>query len=273
MLGVFAHPDDEMGVVGTLAMYAAQGAKVHLVCVTRGELGEISDPSLASRESLGKVREGELRKVCRILGIEEPFFLGYRDSGMPGTADNSHPASLNQADPAEVMGKLVRLIRQLRPQVVLTFDERGIYGHPDHLAIHRHTKEAFFLAGDKASYSEQFSRGISPFSPQRLYYFTIPRSRLRQMVQQMEAAGITMPSDFPDPEDIGTPDEEVTTAIDVSSYLELKRRATAAHRTQQGPNNPFAQLPEEALVPLFRTEFFHRAYPPHQVSQMENTLF
>ena len=99
-MGVFAHPDDEMGIGGTLAMHAAQGARVYLVCATRGEVGEISHPSLASRGSLGKVREGELREVCRILGIEQPIFLGYRDSGMPGTADNNHPASLNQADQA-----------------------------------------------------------------------------------------------------------------------------------------------------------------------------
>ena len=126
LLAVLAHPDDEtFACGGTLAKYAAQGVRVALVCATRGEVGEISNPSLATPETLGQVREEELRAACRALGVEDLFILGYRDSGMDGTLDNRHPQALCQADLHEVAGRTVAIIRQLRPQVVLTFDPNG----------------------------------------------------------------------------------------------------------------------------------------------------
>ena len=114
ILGVYAHPDDEsFGTGGTLAKYASQGAQITLICATRGEAGEISDPSLATPETLARVREEELRSACRVLGISEPLFLGYRDSGMAGTPDNDHPRALCRADSQEVVGRLVALVRRL----------------------------------------------------------------------------------------------------------------------------------------------------------------
>ena len=144
LLTVFAHPDDEsFSCGGTLARYASQGVRVASVCATRGEVGMISDPSLATRETLGQVREEELREASRVMGIAELHFLGYLDSGMEGTAENQDPRSLAQADPQAVIGALVQQIRRLRPQVVITFDREGIYGHPDHKAVHKYTTEAF----------------------------------------------------------------------------------------------------------------------------------
>ena len=194
LLAVFAHPDDEMGVGGTLAMCAARGVKVHLATATRGEVGMISDPSLATPETLGHVREQELRESCRIQGIEEPILLGYRDSGMEGTPDNDHPDSFNRADPGQAVGKLVDLIRELRPQVVVTFDSTGFYGHPDHVKIHHLTTDAFHkLTGGRDNAA-------------RLYYAIVPRRAFRRMAEQMQATGAAMPSDFPPTDQLGTPD-------------------------------------------------------------------
>ena len=152
LMAVFAHPDDEsFGIGGTLARYGADpGVRVVLVCATRGEAGEISNPELASSERLGEVREQELRCACRTLGVEDLFFLDYRDSGMAGTAENEDPRALAQADFDEAVGKIVAHIRREQPDVVVTFDENGGYGHPDHIAIHHLTKAAFAAAADPA---------------------------------------------------------------------------------------------------------------------------
>ena len=136
VLAAFAHPDDEgFGCGGILAMLAARGARATLVCATNGDVGEISDPALATPETLAQVRQEELRRAMAVTGVEDLRFLGYRDSGMPGTADNNHPNSLNQAEPSRVVGQLVFIIREMRPEVVITQDPTGVYGHPDHLAV------------------------------------------------------------------------------------------------------------------------------------------
>ena len=114
--------------------------RVGLICATRGEVGEISDPSLATPEDLGCVREQEFRAACKALGVKELFILGYRDSGMAETLENQHPQALCQASPNEVVGRIVEIIRRLKPHVMLTFDQNGGYGHPDHIFIHRASK-------------------------------------------------------------------------------------------------------------------------------------
>jgi LmbE family N-acetylglucosaminyl deacetylase len=145
LMAVFAHPDDEsFGIGGTLARYGADpDVRVVLVCATRGEAGEISDPELATPERLGDVRERELRCACQVLEIDALHLLGYRDSGMAGTPENRDPRSLAMADADKVVGKVVAHIRLERPDVVVTFDEMGGYGHPDHIAIHHHAAAAF----------------------------------------------------------------------------------------------------------------------------------
>src|SRR5256886_14495415 len=127
LLGAFAHPDDEGIVSGALLQYSTSGVETCLVCATRGEVGEIADPALATPENLGEVREGEMRAAAEALGVHNLWFLGYRDSGMAGTPENQDPRSLAQASAAEVVGKLVGIIRHFRPQVMVTFDETGAY--------------------------------------------------------------------------------------------------------------------------------------------------
>src|SRR5215471_15476344 len=130
LLGIFAHPDDEGALSGAMLKYSALDVETGLVCATRGEVGEISDPALATPETLGQVREGEMRAAAEVLGVPNLWFLDYRDSGMAGTPANSDPRCLAQANAAEVVGRLVAVIRQFRPQVMVTFDETGGYGHP-----------------------------------------------------------------------------------------------------------------------------------------------
>src|SRR6266581_328469 len=154
LLGIFAHPDDEGTMSGAMLQYSISGVETGLVCATRGEVGEIADPALATPENLGEVREGEMRAAAEVLGVHNLWFLGYRDSGMAGTPENQDPRSLAQANAAEVVGKLVAIIRQFRPQVMVTFDESGAYGHPDHIAIYRHTTSAFHAAADAVQYPE-----------------------------------------------------------------------------------------------------------------------
>ncbi|MER3515271.1 MAG: GlcNAc-PI de-N-acetylase, partial [Chloroflexota bacterium] len=152
LLSVFAHPDDEsFGVGGTLAYYAAQGHRVALGA-TRGDVGEIADPALATPQTLGDVRTAELNCAAQVLGVSKIILLGYRDSGMAGTPENQDPRAFMNAPAEEVVERLVGIIRRLRPQVVITFDPYGGYGHPDHIAIHRHTVAAFHAAGDPARY-------------------------------------------------------------------------------------------------------------------------
>jgi N-acetyl-1-D-myo-inositol-2-amino-2-deoxy-alpha-D-glucopyranoside deacetylase len=260
LLAVFAHPDDEsFGCGGTLARCAARGVQVYLVCATRGEVGEIRDPALATKETLGQVREGELREACRVLGLRPPVFLGYRDSGMVGTPENGDPACLHQADGARVAAQVLGLLRELRPQAVLTFDAQGGYGHPDHIAVHRHTTAAF------TTYQRE-----APGA--RLYYTAMPRSRLRAM-----AANAPPESPFRnmDPEKYGVPDEAISTQIDVSEYREAKLAAIACHRTQVRPEGggPFARASAEERQRWLSTEHFLRALPPWTGGPREPDLF
>src|SRR4051812_41971645 len=132
LLACYAHPDDEQGVSGTMAKAVQDGYRVGILMTTRGEEGEIADPALATAENLGEVREGEMRCAAAALGIpdENVFFVDYRDSGMQGTAPNQNPAASMNADEEEAVGRLVRVIREFRPAVLLTFDAFGGYGHP-----------------------------------------------------------------------------------------------------------------------------------------------
>jgi LmbE family N-acetylglucosaminyl deacetylase len=261
LLAVFAHPDDEsFGIGGTLAKYAAEGVRVVLACATRGEAGEIKNPSLGTEEQLAEIRERELRCACDVLGIGELHLLGYRDSGMAGSPDNYDPRALVQADPAEVVGKIVHVIRQVRPQVVITFEEGGGYGHPDHIAIHRHTVVAFQAAGDPSQYPEHQAEGLEPHVPQKLYFTALPRRFFRGLAQRLTAMGYDLSSlgDF-DWESMGVPDELCTTEIDVSAYVDIKLQAFQCHRTQLSPNGPFSLIPPEVRWDFMGTECFSLA--------------
>lgn len=261
LLAVLAHPDDEsFGIGGTLAKYAAEGVRVVLACATGGEAGEISDPSLGTKEQLAGIRERELRCACDVLGIGELHLLGYRDSGMAGSPDNDDLRSLVQADPAEVAGKIVRLIRQVRPQVVVTFEEGGGYGHPDHVAIHRHTVAAFQAAGDPSQYPEHVAVGLEPHVPEKLYFTALPRRFFRGLAQRLSALGFDLGrlADF-DWESMGVPDELCTAEIDVSAYVDIKLQAFQCHRSQLSPNGPFSLIPPEVRWDFMGTECFSLA--------------
>lgn len=251
VLAVFAHPDDEgFGCGGTLAMLVSRGAHVTLVCATNGDVGEISDPSLATPETLAHVRQEELRSAMRITGVSDVRFLNYRDSGMAGTEDNNHPDALFQAPPESVAGRLVDIIGEVGPGVVLTHDPTGGYGHPDHVTVYDLTTRAFHRA-----------TGANGVGQMLLYYVCFPRSAFRRMWQQMLDAGITPPFASELVDTVGSPDEAVTTTLNVSEYVDTKIASLECHRTQIDPDGPFSQLPEELMRENMSTEYFTLAYP------------
>jgi N-acetyl-1-D-myo-inositol-2-amino-2-deoxy-alpha-D-glucopyranoside deacetylase len=260
LLAVFAHPDDEsFGIGGTLARYAAEGVRVVLASATRGEAGKIHDPSLGTREQLAEIRERELRCACDVLGISELHLLDYRDSGMAGSPDNDDPRALVQADPVEVVGKIVRVMRQVCPQVVVTFEEGGGYGHPDHIAIHRYTVAAFQASRDESQYPEHQAEGLEPHVPQKLYFTALPRRFFRGLAQRLKEMGLADYLAGFDWESRGVPDELCTTEIDVSAYVDIKLQAFQCHRSQLSRNGPFGLIPPEVRWDFMSTECFSLA--------------
>jgi LmbE family N-acetylglucosaminyl deacetylase len=257
VLGAFAHPDDEgFGTGGTLALLVARGARVTLVCATNGDVGEISDPVLATPETLAQVRQQEMRQAMSITGVTDLRFLNYRDSGMDGTPDNQHPNSLHRADPAQVVGQLVEVIREVRPQRVFTHDPSGGYGHPDHKAMSRHTSRAVSLAADPAAYSQHRPQGSDLWHPAAFYYVCFPRSVFRRLWQEMLDRGIKPPFASVNIDTLGSPDDEVTTTLNVGQYVDTKIASLNCHRTQIDPQGPFAQLPPELMREIMSTEYY-----------------
>jgi N-acetyl-1-D-myo-inositol-2-amino-2-deoxy-alpha-D-glucopyranoside deacetylase len=252
LLLVHAHPDDEtIGTGVTMAKYAAEGALVTLVTCTLGEEGEVLVPELAhlaadKDDQLGAHRIGELADAMRVLGVTDHRFLGgpgrWRDSGMMGLPTNDRPGCFWQADLDEATRELVRVIREVRPQVVVTYDERGGYGHPDHIQAHRVAVAAFDAAGDGSRWPE----AGEPWQPAKLYYNALPKSVLQAGIDYFREKGessfwgeeVTSADDLP----MGTPDDEVTTMVDGSAYFEQKMDAMRAHATQIAVDGPFFAL-------------------------------
>jgi LmbE family N-acetylglucosaminyl deacetylase len=263
LMAAFAHPDDEsFGLGGTLAGYGHDpNVRVILVCATRGEAGEISDPKLATHERLGEVRERELRCACELLGVDDLYFLGYRDSGMAGAAENQDPRALAMADPEEAVGRIVAHIRRERPDVLVTFDETGGYGHPDHVAIHHHAQAAFVAAADPAKYPEQIEAGLQPYQVKKLYYTAIPHRFFVAVAEKMNELGIELPERYRQRVEgpFGLPDEACTTDIYVQDYWDIKQAAVRCHATQLNPDSWFALLPPEIMRELQAWECFQLA--------------
>lgn len=280
LLAVFAHPDDEsFGPGGTLARYAAQGMDVHLICATNGEAGIMGKEFVAGYSDPAGRRIAELHCAASQLGLSGVQLLGYRDSGMAGSADNDHPGCLAQADPHKVAARVTSYIRELRPQVVITFDPMGGYKHPDHIAMHQATVAAFHAAGDPATYPEQLAQGLATHAPQKLYYTGIPRRALRWMVRIMPLLGRD-PTALGENGDINLVeiaaiDYPITTRIDVADYLEVKNAAAACHRSQGGPGRRlFGWLPRWLVHWITSTEGFTRAYPEVEPGEpIERDLF
>ncbi len=255
LLGVYAHPDDEGSMSGALLHYNTSGVETGLVCATRGEVGEISDPALATPENLGEVREGEMRAAVEVLEVRNLWFLDYRDSGMAGTAENNDPRAFVNAGAAEVVDKLVGVIRQFRPQVIVTFDESGAYGHPDHIAVYRHTTSAFHAAADAAQYPE-----LGPaYSASKLYYSAFPRSAIRAIGEWMRTQNYEGSFSGLDPEKMGIADEQISVWFDVEPWRELKDRSWSMHRTQLNSNQFMAKIPEEIQRKWRRYECYQLA--------------
>jgi len=272
LLAVLAHPDDEsFGPGGTLALYAYRGVEVHLACATRGEVGTVSEELLHGYADIGTLREHELRCAAGHLRLTGVHFLGYRDSGMPGSPDNQHPRALAATPLDDVAAQVTQLIRRLRPQVVITFDPIGGYRHPDHIAIQRGTQAAFEASGD----ASRCPGDLPPYRPQKLYFHTFGRRFLRLAVRVMPLIGQD-PRRFGrnrdiDITEIASQDFPLHAFIRFNEVAEAKARAAACHASQGGP-------PTSGILSwLFRLaggeETFMRAYPPAPPGLRETDLF
>jgi N-acetyl-1-D-myo-inositol-2-amino-2-deoxy-alpha-D-glucopyranoside deacetylase len=264
LLLVHAHPDDECIATGaTMAKYAAEGAHVTLVTCTLGEEGEILVPDLVhlaadKDDALGEHRIGELDDAMKALGVTDHRFLGgpgrWRDSGMMGEPSNERPNCFWQANFDEAVGELVGVMREVRPQVLITYNENGGYGHPDHIQAHRVADAAFEAAGDPDRYTDKGE----PWQPTKLYYLALPVSFLRMGWEALKEMGEEAPFGVTAPEDLnfGDPDESITTRIDARDYLDAKVGAMRAHRTQIEVDGPFFALSNNIGQRAFGLEHF-----------------
>ena len=267
LLLLHAHPDDETIETGaTIARYAAEGTHVTLVTCTLGELGEIIPPGLAHLSEqagggLGGYRIGELDAACDALGVADHRFLGgagrFRDSGMMGLPSNDAPDSFWRADPDVAAALLLRIIAEVRPQVMITYDQHGFYGHPDHIQAHRVAWRAFSQARDVVS---------------KFYATALPLSALAEAIAvdgtsftKVESAA-TLP--------FGIPDDEVTTAIDGRGYLDAKLAAMREHATQISVEGPYYALSDGIGLRALGTEYYTLVSPsPAAGSPREDDLF
>lgn len=240
MLVVVAHPDDESIIGGTLARYANEGIRVELITATRGEAGTIFDPSVATPENIAQVREEELRCACEVLGIQPARFLACGDGAVRECSENA-------------LEPIVRVIREERPQVVVTFGPEGLYGHPDHIASHALATMAWEQAGDPDAFPQHMAEGLSAYQPARLFYFVLVQSMVERWRQHADLAidlnGETL-------QITGVPDEQITVSFDVSRFAERKATAWACHRSQTNPNSARNEMAEDDERAWMETEHF-----------------
>lgn len=262
---------------GTLARYSAEGVRTIVVTCTLGELAMIFEPSLVGQD-VATVRGQELQAATRALGVSRTVQLGYLDSGMAGVPENRRPGAFFMADLNEAASKVQALIEEERPQVVVTYDETGGYGHPDHVKAHQVAVAAFCGCSDAAR-------------PERLYFIRFPLSWSREFVRSLREAGIDAPGSAASGADagsgvvdIGVSDELVTTAVDVRRYVHQKQRAVASHRSQWPTDHFVRRIPPDLAQRLWAYEYFSRepsAVPTGQLSlgerlardQLETDLF
>lgn len=273
-----AHPDDEsFGPGSTLARYAQSGAKVYVVCSTGGEAGTVAPEHLRGFGSIAELRAHELDCAAKALGLTGLIRLGYRDSGMRGTPDNQHPDCLAMAPLDEVTGRIVKIMRQIKPDVVITHDPSADYGHPDHVATHQATVKAFHAAGDPQQYPE----AGRAFQPGKLYFGVRPRGSWRLMVRLMPLFG-------QDPRHFGrNKDIDLTrmTGIEypIHAIIRLPKRAVASrmqaaacHASQGGGRGPrlgpffIIRLMDRLRGPR---DYFMRAWPLPKGKRREKDLF
>ncbi len=235
LLAVLAHPDDKsFGLGGTLALYARRGVATYLVCATRGEAGDVAEEHLDGFKDIADKRTAELDCAASILGLKDVFYLGYRDSGMTGSVDNQHPDAQIQHTVDEVAGRVVRYIRELKPEVVLTFDPQGGYKHPDHIHIHQATVLAFTRAEDATFHPE----AGAPFKPGALYFQVFPRWFIKAATRLLPLFGKD-PSKWGRNGDINLAElAEVSfpvhARLDIREVSAIKDEAGACHASQGG---------------------------------------
>jgi LmbE family N-acetylglucosaminyl deacetylase len=271
LLGVFAHPDDEsFGPGGTLARYAAEGKRVHIIIATDGIAGSVEDPNTVNgHDSLAQVRSAELARAAVALRVSSIWSLPYRDSGMRHSADNQHPAALIQQPLEHTIEDLLGYVQRLRPDVIITHDPFGGYGHPDHVRVCEATTAAFYLARQQSQNGYQ--------GAQKLYYTAFDKRLLKVMVRLMPLWG-------QDPTTIGRNKDinlveisrwhtPVHTQVDVEAYLPYKDAASRAHASQYSGGPAFIRtMPQFLRQRFLRTESYTRAFPaPSAV--VENDLF
>ena len=259
LMTVHAHPDDEtIGTGGTMAQAVRAGHRVVVVTCTRGEMGEIVVKEMDTPDNhrrLGEIRAGELEAAMGQLGVTEWENLGYRDSDMMGRAGNNDPRCFWQADLDEAARRLTWLIRQYKPDVVTTYNAFGGYGHPDHIRVHDTAIRAVPRAGDPNWYPEQLEAGLEPWTPRKFYEQAMPESIRRKMNERLAELGADtgwLPPKDATPEQLAeyearmkqmlTPDDQVTTWIDISDVLETKWAAIQKHVTQINMDFPFMKL-------------------------------
>lgn len=268
LLAVLAHPDDEtFGTGGTLALYARQGVEVHLICATRGEVGEMDPKLMRGFDSVGERREHELRCAAELLGLRGVHFLGYRDSGMPGSEDNRHPNALAAQPQVKVANEVAGLMRKLGPQVVITFDPIGGYRHPDHIAIQRATVQAFE--------SIWAHPGPDGYRPQRLFFQTFSRGFLRLIVwilpligQDPRRFGKNKDIDLVSIAEVSFP---IHASVDFRPVADLRDQASRCHESQGG-----ASMTSSGFIGLLRRwflakEMYMRAFPPVQDGEKKSS--
>lgn len=241
-----AHPDDEaIATGGTMARAAAAGHRVVLVTATAGDLGEVAEGFLAPGETLAERRTAELKAAAEILGVARTEILGYRDSGMVGTPANEDPGCFWRADLEEAAARLATILTEEEAEVLTIYDDHGNYGHPDHVQVHRVGVRAAELAGVP-----------------RVYEATVNRDAFVRLMSQAAERGLL---EIPDIDgvgaDMGLPESQLTTVVDVSAYLDVKRAAMAAHASQIGETSFFLAMPPEAFVAAFSSEWYRRRDP------------
>lgn len=262
ILAVLAHPDDEsFGLGGTLALYARRGYETYYVCATRGEAGSADPEFLDGFKDTAELRTNELMRAAKELGLKEVIFLGYRDSGMPGMEANQHPDAQINHPIEEVAGRIVKHIRTIKPDVVVTFDPIGGYRHPDHIHIHKATVLAFANADDETFYPEH-GEG---FRPQALYFQVFPRGWLRFLTRMMPLFGKD-PTKWGRNGDINLKelaevDFPVHVRVRTREVAEIKHIASIQHASQGGGQMRRGLMGFITKVMGEREEFM-RAYPP-----------
>jgi len=276
LMFIGAHPDDEtFGLGGVLALYSSKGVKVYYVCATKGEAGTVDTEYLKKHGTIAGVRTYEMDCAARALGLTGVIYLGYRDSGMPGSADNSHPDALMAAPLEQVSEKIVKVMRELKPDVVVTHDAGGGYGHPDHIAVHNAAVNAFYAAGSASKYP---SAGL-PFQPARLYFSIRPRGAMKLVVRLMPFFGQN-PKGFGRNKDIDLTrmmgqEYPVNAVIRLNRQaVEMRNLASACHASQGGGRPGPGTLRLLRFIESLQgpKHFFMRAYPPPE-SKREKDLF